>query len=164
MPGCALATKRSAVATGAPSIRTSPSRAIRASCACAEARSSVTSCRYSVPPRAAAMQLSAATDSRSVGRVRRGELPNSRRSTLAGSPASQRTDDVRRARRAAALVQFAGDGFDVGAGFGGDQRAAVDGRAAPDQLLDARDRRRSADQFDGAVAGPDEPRGSRRPA
>jgi hypothetical protein len=50
-------------------------------------------------------------------------------------------------------MEFAGYGFDVGAGFGRDQRATVHGCAAPDHLLDAHDRRRSAEQFNRAVAG-----------
>ncbi len=57
-------------------------------------------------------------------------------------------------------MELAGHGFDVGAGFGGDQRAAVHGRAAPDHLLHANDRRRSAEQFDRALAGSDEACGS----
>ncbi len=57
-------------------------------------------------------------------------------------------------------MKFAGHGFDVGAGFGGDQRATVHGGAAPDHLLDAHDRRRSAEQFNRAVAGSDEARSS----
>ena len=51
-------------------------------------------------------------------------------------------------------MQLAGDRVDARSGLGGDERAAFEGRAAADQLLDARDRRRSADELDGAVARP----------
>jgi hypothetical protein len=56
-------------------------------------------------------------------------------------------------------VQLARDRLDAGAGFRGDEGAAVERRAAPDQLLPRADRRRSTDEFHGAVDGPREPRG-----
>ena len=58
------------------------------------------------------------------------------------------------------MMEFAGHGFDLGAGFGGDQRAAVHRCAAPDHFLDAHDRRRSAEQFNRVVAASGEARRS----
>ena len=63
------------------------------------------------------------------------------------------------------MVQLAGDGFDVGAGFGRDEGAAVERGAAPDQLVDARDRPASGRPARRRRRRPAEPRRPRdRPA
>ena len=162
MPGCALATKRSAVATGAPSMRTSPSRAIRASCAWADARSSVTLWRNSVPPRAAAMQLSA-RDRFEIGRRASGGGCAEQQAIDAGRVAGVAVDgDVRRGRRRARAGAVRARPLrrrrPASAVMSAPPSSGAPRRISSWTRAIAGDR---PSELHGAVAGPDEPRGAR---
>jgi hypothetical protein len=51
-------------------------------------------------------------------------------------------------------MELAGDGFGFGAGFGGNERTAVERRAPADHLVHPDNRRRSAEELYGAVVRP----------
>ena len=145
LPDAALAIHRMSVATGSPSIRTSPSRATRAMRACRNAGRSVTSFRNTVPPREAAIRLSRAAHSRSAGMR---QAPRRRAGGRAGPDRRRRSPHARNAGWAARLlVQLACDGFDVRPAWRQQQDAALgEGRAAH-EILDSRDGRRASHEL-----------------
>ena len=95
-----------------------------------------------------------------IGRRLRQRLAEQQAVDAGGIAGIARHGHERRGRRAAAPVQFARDRPDAGAGLPGDEDAALECRAAPDQFLHARDRRRSANELDGALIGALEALGS----
>ena len=63
--------------------------------------------------------------------------------------------------RPSALMELAGNAFHIRTRLCRDERAAVERRGAPDQLLYAHDCRRAARELHRALGGPNEPRSSR---